>query len=264
MGTAPLILVVAGHDSSGGAGLDADRAAIEQAGCAILPVATALTDQDAREFRSLGARRVEDWWNEAQAALGNRPAAIKFGLLPGRAHLRAAAELVALARAQLGSALPVVLDPVLGSSTGGRFVDDEGVQEYRAALLPLRLFWTPNLPEAAELMGGSLAVLESELEARWRWAQGWMGEGAEGLVLKGGHGREDPVMDLVLSREEGLAWNSHPRVPGGKLRGSGCRYASRLAAALALRQEPMGGLHVAAAHASRYLSEAISRSTALR
>jgi hydroxymethylpyrimidine/phosphomethylpyrimidine kinase len=263
MGTAPLILVVAGHDSSGGAGLDADRAAIELAGCSILPVATAFTDQDAREFRSLGSRRVEDWWNEAQAALEKRPAAIKFGLLPGRAHLRAAAELVAHARAQLGSALPVVLDPVLRSSTGGRFVDDEGVQEYRAALLPLRLFWTPNLPEAAELMGGSLATLESDLEARWRWARAWLDEGAEGLVLKAGHGAEDPVMDLVLSRGEGLAWNSHPRVPGAKLRGSGCRYASTLAAGLVCRADPIGGLHQAAAHASRCLSEAISRSMAL-
>lgn len=254
--SSPRILVIAGHDPSHGAGLDADGAAIEFAGAQMLPVTTALTDQDERSFRSVGARPVSEWFAEAVRALERAPAALKFGLLPGRAHLRAAAELVALARARLGSGLPVVIDPVLGSSSGGRFVDDEGVQEYRAALLPLGCIWTPNLPEASELSGTDLLRLETDLDARWRWARAWVGAGAAGVVLKAGHGREDPAMDLFFSELEGPFWSAHSRIAGGKLRGSGCRYASLLAAGLAMG----GGLSEAASRASGCLAEWISHS----
>ena len=260
MGSAPLILVVAGHDPSHGAGIDADREALAGEGAAILPVLTAHTDQDGRSFRRLGARPAADWLEEACAALEKRPAAIKFGVLPGRAHLRAAAELVAIARARLGAGLPIVIDPVLGSSTGGRFVDDEGVREYGAALLPLGVVWTPNLPEAAELRGCAAQPLAVDLAERLRWACAWVEAGAAGVVLKGGHGSEDPVMDLVVDRREGPYWHAHPRLPGAKLRGSGCRYASTLAVGLA-RQE---GLVEAAGRASRRLAEALAASAGKR
>lgn len=247
------VLVIAGHDPSGGAGLDADREALADRGLTIWPVCTAATDQDAHSFRSLGARAVHSWREEALAALEHQPRALKFGLLPGRAHLRAAAELVQLARARWGTQLPVVVDPVLGSSTGGRFLDDEGIGAYLPSLLELGLVWTPNLPEAAQLGGLELERLTSSLEARVELAQAWIARGARGVLIKGGHGREDPVQDLVVAAGRAPAWNSHFRVPGGKLRGSGCRYASHLAAGLALGAT----LEEAAAEASKRVFAAL-------
>jgi len=231
MSAAPRLLVVAGHDPSG-AGIDADRQAL-----AGLPVdghfvVSAWTKQDARGLQQLGARATGDWLAEARRELP--VAALKFGLLPGGEHVRAAAELVHEARERAGGLCWVVVDPVLGSSSGGRFLDDAAAREYVLALTPAGVVLTPNLDELAELSATDRERLVRDPSARTAAARALLERGASAVIVKAGHGTEDPARDLVLEAGRSEVWLEHPRIPGGKVRGSGCRFATRVAANLAL------------------------------
>ncbi len=230
----PLVLVVAGHDPSygpeGGAGIDADREAAEHFGAQARCVVTAWTDQDGERVRSIGARPVEEWLGEARAALAPPPAAVKSGLLPGASAVRGFATL--LDELDRRALVPVVVDPVLAASGGEVFLDGEGTEALLAELLPRGVLLTPNLPEAARLAGLALAELALERAARIAAAERLCERGARAVLLKGGHGQGPLVEDLVLERGQEPRWFVHPRVEG-RLHGSGCRYASAVAAQLA-------------------------------
>ncbi|MAF65374.1 MAG: bifunctional hydroxymethylpyrimidine kinase/phosphomethylpyrimidine kinase [Planctomycetes bacterium] len=226
----PFLLVVAGHDSSGSAGLDADLDAARGMDVATALVATARSVQDAGGVRSVGAREPRAWLAEALAV--PRPGALKLGLLPGADHIVAAAELVRALRAD-AEILPVVLDPVLEASSGFVFLDAAARAALRERLGPLGAIWTPNLPEAAALTGRALSALESSPLARVEAAGDLLEAGAGGVVLKGGHARQDTVCDLVVAPgREPLRIESRRRA-GAVLGGSGCRHATALAAGLA-------------------------------
>jgi hydroxymethylpyrimidine/phosphomethylpyrimidine kinase len=248
-GARPRVLVVAGHDPSG-AGVDADLDALGTLPVEAVLVVTARTRQDERAVHAIGARDAEAWLAEARAAARAGVAALKTGLLPGAEHVERAARLVRELRALHGDALPVVVDPVIAASSGGRFLDAAGVEALRGELIGLGVVVTPNLHEAADLAGVPAAALEHGCAARERAAELLLGLGARAVVIKGGHGSEDPVRDLVAAADGTRAWLEHPRTAGGKVRGSGCRFASVLAGALALgRHLPeaaaLAGEHVA-------------------
>lgn len=222
----PWLLVLAGHDPTGGAGLDADRRAASVVGVDAECVVTAETEQDGRRVQAVRARPA--WPEEARAWLRRGPAAIKTGLLPGAQSVRFAAEL-----ASARGAVPMVVDPVLAASGGEVFLDEEGIETLRSELISKAVVLTPNLPEAARLVGAdadSLASFERRLDA----ARALLELGADAVLLKGGHGAEDPVRDLSWERNAEPRWLEHARVPGAGIHGSGCRFASLLAAGLAL------------------------------
>lgn len=225
------ILVVAGHDPTGAAGVDADRAAARRFGVEAECVVTAWTEQDGEHVRAVEPRPVDDWLEDARYALASPIGALKSGLLPGAAAVRALATLIdELAHAR---AVPVVIDPVLAASGGEVFLDDAGIAALQAALLPRRVILTPNLPEAARLTGFELEHLQARLEVRESAARALLERGCHAVVLKGGHAADAPVRDLVLERGCDPVWLEHPRIPGARLHGSGCRFASALAAQLA-------------------------------
>lgn len=234
-GERPRLLVIAGHDSSGGAGVDADRHAAEAAGVAVRCVVTAWTVQDGSGVRELGAIEPARWRDEALSHVEWRPAAVKVGLLPGEAAVEAALEVLLTLRRRLGEALPVVLDPVIAASSGGRFLEQEVVRgPLRSILIAGGVILTPNLPEAEELGGLAAGALAEDLPARLAVAEALVTAGARAVLLKGGHGGEDPVRDLVVEAGGGApTWLIHPRVPGRGIRGSGCRFATAVAARLA-------------------------------
>lgn len=218
------LLCVGGRDSSHGAGLDADRDAARVLELDLREVMTADTDQDSASVRWV-AEVAPERWLAAARELAPSCAGLKLGLLPGAPHVRAAA---ALAREVAG---PVVLDPVLASSSGHVFLDTLAVEVLLAELLPACTVLTPNLPEAAALTGmepDDLALPEGRIAAACALAA----LGASAVLVKGGHGAEDPVRDLVLSPPDGPLWLEHPRVPG-TLRGTGCRFATAVAGLLA-------------------------------
>ena len=225
------ILVVAGHDPSGGAGVGADRAAAAHFGVEAECVVTAWTDQDGARVRAIEPRPIEDWLEEARYALASPIGALKSGLLPSAAAVRALATLldeVAHARA-----VPAVVDPVLAASGGESFLDETGIEALLAELPPRGVILTPNLPEAARLTGLELEHLQARLEARESAARALLERGCRAVVLKGGHADDSPVRDLVLERGGEPVWLEHARIPGARLHGSGCRFASAIAAQLA-------------------------------
>jgi hydroxymethylpyrimidine kinase/phosphomethylpyrimidine kinase len=252
----PWVLVVAGHDPTGGAGVDADREAIAARGLLARTVISARTQQDGRRVHAIGARNADSWLAEARAELERAPhppAALKFGMLPDASAVRAAAQLVQLVRSRAAQAW-VVLDPVLRSSGGDVLCADAAA--LARELLPLGLVWTPNLPEAAELCGLAESELARELGQRVRAARHLCAAGARAVVLKGGHGAEDPLQELLLERGGEPVWLARPRQRGAKLHGSGCRFASALAAELASG----ASLEPAAARAGAWLSSLLADS----
>ncbi|MBI5364129.1 MAG: bifunctional hydroxymethylpyrimidine kinase/phosphomethylpyrimidine kinase [Planctomycetes bacterium] len=227
----PLLLVVAGHDPSG-AGIDADRDAAQELPFEFAGVVTANTEQDAGGVRAIGARPARKWLLEAFAFVLGDVRAVKFGLLPGAEHVLAALDLVRALRERHGADFPVVVDPVLAASSGGRFLDADAVKTLKRELLPARVVLTPNLDELAELTARDPRELARALEPRLAAARDLCALGAAAVIAKGGHGGEDPVRDLVVRADGRYQWLLHPRVKGGKIRGSGCRYSTRLAARL--------------------------------
>ncbi len=248
----PRVLVIAGSDSSGGAGVDADREACIACGVEPLEVVTAWTEQDDGGVRSLGVVEPSVWLAQARRALEDI-SALKFGLLPGLDALRAAAELVAELRGGGSPDRPIVLDPILASSSGHSFLDTEAREALLELLLPHGLIWTPNLPEAAQLTDRDPAALVGDVAERVVAARELLARGARAVVLKGGHGGEDPVLDLVIEERGEPAWLDHERIPGAGIRGSGCRFASALTAYLASG----AGLELAATQAGGYVLERI-------
>ncbi len=245
----PLVLVVGGRDPTGGAGVDADREALERHGARGAFVVTARTDQDGVRVRSIGAREPHAWAAEARAALAaERPSVIKSGLLPGAEHVGALAELLR------ASGVRAVVDPCLAASGGERFLDDAGRARLLDELVPLGVVLTPNLPEACALAGLEPDALDADLDRRVALARELVARGAGAVLLKGGHGSEDPVHDLVLERGAAPRWHRHPRALGRRIHGSGCRYASAVAAGLARGLT----LEAAAAAAGEYVRRLVA------
>jgi len=252
------VLIVGGRDPSG-AGIDADLAALEGLAVEGLAVETARTDQDASSVRSIGARAPGVWKAEALSQARVGIAAIKFGLLPGSEHVLAARDLLRKLREIAGQEIPAVVDPVIRASSGGLFLDARAVEAVLRELTRESVILTPNLAEAAELTGIGFEEIAESFDARRTAAQVLLDAGARAVLVKGGHGSEDPVRDLVATREGRVTWISRPRVRGGSIRGSGCRFASRMAAELALG----GSLVAAAEEAGGFVAGEIERAASV-
>jgi hydroxymethylpyrimidine/phosphomethylpyrimidine kinase len=248
------LLIVAGHDPSG-AGIDADLEATAGLEIEAVPIVTARTDQDEGAVHSVGARDENEWSREASEAARGGVAAVKFGLLPGAAHVREARALLRRLRERGRAEIRVVVDPVIRASSGGSFLDARAIELLRSELIADGVVLTPNLSEAAELACTPLRELETSFAARLEAARILLALGAVGVVIKGGHGREDPVRDLVARADGVYCWIERRRVPGGGIRGSGCRFATRLAGGLALGRT----LEEAAEAAGEFVAAEIAR-----
>jgi len=225
--------VIAGSDSSGGAGIVRDLRVLADLEAHALCAITAVTAQTHGEV--VGIHHIPPDLVRAQilAALDTTSlGAIKIGMLGTAATVRAVAD--ALPR---NGSIPIVLDPVLLSSSGGVLLDEAGRAEMLARLAPRAAVLTPNVPEAASLCGASPAASPEALMAQ---ARTLLSTGARSVLLKGGHGTGPQAVDLLLASEGAPIWLSSPRMEG-QCRGTGCALASAIAAGLA------GGASVEAA-----------------
>lgn len=230
--TAPApVLVAAGLDPSGGAGLLADAEALAAVGARALPVATAITMQGpagALGFEPVRARLVVAQVEALLAGRGPRPAAVKTGMLGTGAVARALAR---LAGGPLAG-LPLVVDPVLAASSGLPLL--RGARPPRSLLAPLlarATLVTPNRPELEALAGVAPGALAGDDEA----VEAARALGCAAVLVKGGHRRGAPVDLLVRGREVRRLAGRRRR---GTARGTGCRLASAIAGLLA-QGEPL-------------------------
>lgn len=221
----PAVLVIAGSDSSGGAGVVRDVAVLAQLGCEARCAITAVTAQTHGHLVSVHHVPPEVVRTQIRAALeSGAVGAIKIGMLGNRETVIAVADCL-----PRDAVLPIVLDPVLLSSSGGVLLDEEGRAEMRARLFPHATLLTPNIPEAASL--SALPPAESP-EALLAQARALLAMGARAVLLKGGHARGAEATDLLLSGSGEAQWLTSPRL-AARCRGTGCALASAIAAHLA-------------------------------
>jgi len=232
MSARPHVLVVAGSDSSGGAGLTRDVQALDAFGADALAVVTAVTAQS--DHRVLAIHPVPPAILRAQiaGAFESRvPDAIKIGMLVNRETVEAVAGAIEEALGSLAAvpSIPIVTDPVLVSSSGGVLLDEEGRRALVDRLLPLTALLTPNVQEAAVLLGLPVAQDGAELDDQ---AQRLLDLGPRAVLLKGGHSSESQAIDRLARRGQMLRRIASPRIQASR-RGTGCALASAIAAQLA-------------------------------
>lgn len=245
----PIIWSIAGHDSSGGAGLSADQRAADALGVHLCPVVAAVTAQNSQGVQAVVP--VDASTLEAQLAalaLDLPPRAIKTGLLGSVAAVKAVARWVDHLRAATPAGedphrqLALVIDPVLGASAGGAaFADPALLTAYRKFLIPRATVITPNRLEAARLLAWPQASHEVDTSQVPGMARQLQQLGARGVVITGGDALDigspastpGQVIDWLLT-PQAAGWLSAARVGTTHSHGTGCTFASGVAAALAL------------------------------
>jgi hydroxymethylpyrimidine/phosphomethylpyrimidine kinase len=222
----PVAMTIAGSDSGGGAGIQADLKTFAAHGVFGTSAITALTAQNTRGVAGVHTIPPEFVVAQIEAVLDDLPvAAVKTGMLATAPILRAVAGLAASGRLPL-----LVVDPVMVSSSGDRLLDLNAERAYIEELLPHAVVATPNLREAEVLLGRGINTLEQQCAAAVELcALGPV------VVVKGGHGVGDApgeAVDVVAVAGE-VSFLRAPRVATANNHGSGCSFASAVAAALA-------------------------------
>ncbi|MCB8839527.1 bifunctional hydroxymethylpyrimidine kinase/phosphomethylpyrimidine kinase [Aurantimonas sp. VKM B-3413] len=222
----PNVLVIAGSDSSGGAGIVRDVATLAEMGASAALAVTAVTAQTDAGVSAVHMIPPGVVAEQVAAALtSGEVGAVKIGMLGSAEIVRA----VAAALGEHAAGILVVLDPVLASSSGRTLLDDAGREELTKALLPLTTLLTPNLPEAAILTGMPPAADEDEMIAQ---AHRLLDLGLRAVLMKGGHGGGAEAVDILVRRGKPPLRLASPRLTG-TLRGTGCLLASAIAGGLA-------------------------------
>lgn len=219
------VLVIAGSDSGGGAGIQADIKTITAFGAYAATAITALTAQD-----TLGVHAVlmvpPDFVGRQIAVVLDDIGAdvVKTGMLGEAATIEVACDMLM----RHVERVPVVVDPVMVATTGARLLAPDGLAALKRWLLPLACLITPNLPEAEALAGMAIP----DLAAMHHAAQAMLTLGVPAVLLKGGHLPGEQVVDL-LATVDGVEEFVAPRIATRHTHGTGCTLASAVAAGLA-------------------------------
>jgi len=238
------VLVIAGSDSGGGAGVQADLKTLTALGAFGATAITALTVQDSVAVHEVWPVPPALLRRQIVVALADPGAdVVKIGMLGDAAAVAVVIESLA------GCGLPIVLDPVMVASSGRRLIEGAALALLRERLLPMATLLTPNLPEAEALLGVRIA----DLAGMRRAAGALRALGVPAVLLKGGHMPGERVVDL-LATATGMEAFAAPRIATRHTHGTGCTLASAVAAGLA--QGMALAASVARAHA--YVQQAIA------
>jgi len=241
------ILTIAGSDSGGASGIQADLRTFARFGLHGLSAVTAVTAQNLHEVSSVHCVPAGEVERQLRALFeGFRIDAVKIGMLGSATNVAAVARVLREARAR-----NIVLDPVLASSSGAALLSARGLHTLRTQLLPLANVLTPNLPEAALLLNHPVREADADNAARELLAFG-----PRAVLLKGGHGRAAVVRDVLVDAEGARAFR-HARL-AVRARGTGCVLASAIASGLAMGQSPRHSITVA----EQFLQRALRHSYA--
>jgi hydroxymethylpyrimidine/phosphomethylpyrimidine kinase len=244
--TTPIALTIAGSDSSGGAGIQADLKTFAALGVYGASAITALTAQNTRGVAGIHVVPAEFLCAQIDAVFGDLAVgAVKIGMVAQLASIDTIAE--ALKR---WSPRHVVLDPVMVATSGDRLLAAEAVEVLRQKLIPLATIITPNLPEAAALLDEPVAASEAAIESQGRKL---LALGCAAVLIKGGHGEGSESVDYLI-RANGTVALPAPRVATQNTHGTGCSLSSAIAAELAKGAE----LESAVRNAKSFVSAAIA------
>jgi hydroxymethylpyrimidine/phosphomethylpyrimidine kinase len=248
----PIALTIAGSDSSGGAGIQADLKTFSALGVYGASVLAALTAQNTRGVQGIHdvpgefvSQQIDSVFDDL--AIG----AVKIGMLSRPEVIEAVASGL-----ERHGAKNIILDPVMVATSGDRLISEEAVEHLRARLLPLALVITPNLPEAAVLLGEAVATDEATMQAQ---GERLLALGARSVVMKGGHGSGSESVDLFV-HAGGVTRLPAPRLATRNTHGTGCTLSSAIAARLASGAD----LVEAVGFAKRYLTQALAAADMLQ
>jgi hydroxymethylpyrimidine/phosphomethylpyrimidine kinase len=248
----PIALTIAGSDSGGGAGIQADLKTFSACGAYGASVITAITAQNTRGVTAVHVVPAEIVGAQIDAVLSDLGvAAIKVGMVADAAIVDAI--VAALSR---WPARPLVVDPVMIATSGDRLLAPEAIGALRERLLPLASLVTPNLPEAAALVGEPVAGDEAAVV---RQGEALLARGCRAVLIKGGHGGGNESVDHLLT-PAGHRRFAAPRVATANTHGTGCTLSAAIAAALAKGED----LATAVGFAKHYVTAAIAAADRLR
>ena len=241
----PIALTVAGSDSGGGAGIQADLKTFHQFGVFGTSVVTAVTAQNTRGVTAIHAVPLEVVDAQFRAVLGDLPPnAVKTGMLGSELLVRQIAETLAALDT------PYVMDPVMVATSGDRLLDGGAEGALRDELLPLARLVTPNLHEAGILVGGEIVDLADMKEA----ARAIVALGADAALVKGGHLEGDAV-DLLYDGETEHVWRRR-RIETRHTHGTGCTLSAAITAGLAGGRDLVTAVDRGIAFIARAIEEA--------
>jgi hydroxymethylpyrimidine/phosphomethylpyrimidine kinase len=250
--TIPVALTIAGSDSSGGAGIQADLKSFAALGVYGASVITALTAQNTRGVSGVHAVPPDFVTAQIDAVFGDLDVkAVKIGMVAQPATIEAIA--VGLTR---WSPNHIVLDPVMVATSGDRLLAAAAVAGLRTKLIPRAALITPNLPEAAALLDEPMAVTA---EAIARQGQLLLALGCQAVLIKGGHGQGAESIDYLFSGKGTVALAA-PRIATHNTHGTGCSLSAAIAAGLAKGE----ALETAVRHAKAWISAAIAAADRLK
>jgi hydroxymethylpyrimidine/phosphomethylpyrimidine kinase len=243
----PVALTIAGSDSGGGAGIQADLKTFAALGVHGVSAITAITAQNTlgvTEILEVPPAMVSAQIEAIMADIG--AAAAKTGMLSSAAII----EVVCAAVAQW-NIRNLVVDPVMVAKGGARLLRDDAVHAMRSRLLPLAALVTPNLPEAEVLLGRPIRTLDERRQA----AHDLVALGARAAVLKGGHADDQLAIDHYYDGAQLVELQS-PRISTANTHGSGCVFSAAIAAALAKGSDSLAAVH----EAKEFITGAIEHS----
>ncbi len=241
----PRVLSIAGSDSGGGAGIQADLKTFSALGCYGMTAITALTAQNTCGVRAIHGVPPHMLRDQIDAVMEDIGAdAVKIGMLHAPQTVLTVAE--AIDRHALKN---VVLDPVMVATSGAVLIDSAAVDVLVRELFPRAAVITPNLDEAALLVGRPLRSAQDMEQA----AFALLNQGAHAVLLKGGHLPGDTVIDLLVTSDGQKFWMQAARIQSPNTHGTGCTLSSAMAAHLALG----ASLVEAVQHARTYVRAAL-------
>lgn len=228
----PVVLVFAGNDPTGGAGIQADIETLASMGCHAAPVITAITIQDTQDVKGYFPLDMPTVIEQARAVLEDMPiAAIKIGMLGSVDAIEAVATIL-----KDYPDVPVIFDPVLASGGGAELADSEMIEAISRLLLPKTTVLVPNSLEAR-----SLAREADVLDA---CAQELLDMGCEYVLITGSHEQTEKVINTFYGNNRVLDTFAWERLEGS-YHGSGCTLASAIAGLIAQQLDPLSAVHEA-------------------
>ncbi|UUX92097.1 bifunctional hydroxymethylpyrimidine kinase/phosphomethylpyrimidine kinase [Methanoplanus endosymbiosus] len=218
----PAACSIAGSDSGGGAGIQADLKTFSSLGVWGCTVVTAVTAQNSREVRGI--------WNLSAEAVGMQIQAVRddFGIKVYKTGMLPDGRIIEAVSENIPGGVPLIIDPVMVSTSGSRLIDEDAVAALMEVLIPKSALVTPNIPEAAVLSGiGDIAGREDMVHA----GRVILDMGAGAVLIKGGHLKGDVSADILVEKERVTEFSSGRLA--GDFHGTGCCLSSAIAAYMA-------------------------------